>query len=123
MANFTFKRRGTTDYMIQFYNYMEGDDKEQRVALIGIDPETGEKMCTCTVNFPDINVNPGHVWIKVWSENEGMMDDLIRSKIGTPTGRVASAGYTRAYELKLRAAVWKEALARVKMNAARSPKG
>lgn len=114
LKRFTY---GPTKYSsvaeLAFAHYGVGNKPEMRIALSGIDPETGERLHTCTVNFPDIDVTPQCVWIKSWSENEGMLEALIKAKIGTTTGRSVRAGHVHAYELKLHPQVWMAARAKV----------
>lgn len=96
--------------VLRYSHYTTGDNPEQRIALYGVDAVTGEHLHTLTVNFDDLDVNPGHVWIKNWSENAGVLDALVKARIGTKTGRTCRAGHVWAHELKLSAAVYKDAL-------------
>lgn len=45
---------------------------------------------------------PGHVWVKTWAENEGLLPVLIKHGIlEKQTGRVREVGYGVAIEAKL----------------------
>jgi hypothetical protein len=71
-----------------------------RPALGLIDPEDGEPYFTVTVNLPDQEIPEGHVFVKAWSENEGLLQALIKAGVlevidWTP------CGYTEAAECKL----------------------
>lgn len=94
---------------LQFTFYMVGDNPYERIAITAVDQETGEPSLTVTCNFPELEVNPGHVWVKSWGENQGVLVALIEAKIGTLTGRRTSAGHVTSHELKLSDAVLKEA--------------
>lgn len=50
-----------------------------------------------------INVPPAFncVWIKNWSENEGVLVAFVEAGIGYPTGRTKGTGYAIAHELEL----------------------
>lgn len=93
---------------LRYAHYNTGDDQHERIALLGFN-ERGEQNHVCTVNFPESPVNVGHVWIKNWSENEGVLQALIKAKIGTATGRTMRAGHVHAHELKLSRSVYKAA--------------
>jgi len=53
----------------------------QKIALIARDKQTGQELCTCTTNIPDYPLDDGDVIIKDYSENEGVLDDLIAMNI------------------------------------------
>ena len=59
-----------------------------RIALLtwATDPEVGypEPLFTATVNLPEQSCGPDEVWVKDWSENEGMTDWLLTNKIIAP---------------------------------------
>lgn len=60
-----------------------------------------ELLCTATVVLADATPAAGCVWIKDWSENEGVLNSLIEAGIVEPTGRVAQAGYVIAQEARV----------------------
>lgn len=73
-------------------------------ALVLIDPETNTKNMTATVNMSatEDRPPPHHVYIKDWSENEGVLDALIKSGLVEKTGTVARAGFCVAHLVKLK---------------------
>ena len=72
-----------------------------RVALFLIDAEDGEPISTCTVNLPDEPLGDGEVFIKDYSENEGMAEFLVREGVVERTDRVVQSGYVRIPVCKL----------------------
>jgi len=62
----------------------------EKLALMLVDSITGERIAVASVNmkepFPDeykskeLEVNP-YVWIKTWSENEGILEALVKAGI------------------------------------------
>jgi hypothetical protein len=46
-------------------------------AIILFDHKTGEQIAKATVNLPGKQPTPGFVFIKDWSENEGMYQALL----------------------------------------------
>lgn len=57
-------------------------------------------LATATVWLPEPPAE-GCVWIKDWSENEGMLDSLALAGVIEVTGRVAPTGYVVAHEGRL----------------------
>lgn len=53
-----------------------------------------EPYCTLTVNLPDEDLDKGQVFIKNWSENEGLLEQLESQLIVRRTGRVVRSGFT-----------------------------
>ena len=70
---------------ITFLNYKCNIVKEQyangRTALLLIDADDNEHVATATVNLPDDDIPEKYVAIKDYSENEGMLNLLIKEKI------------------------------------------
>lgn len=62
-------------------------------ALQLIDAQDGEPVATCTVNMPDYNLAEGEICIKDYSENEGMLDFLVKEGIVEDTGKRLQSGY------------------------------
>jgi hypothetical protein len=71
-----------------------------RIALELFDQD-GDCMCTATVNLPDVPLPNGHVFIKDYSENSGILAALVEAKVIGPALRIVNAGYTYAHECKL----------------------
>lgn len=70
---------------VRFSHYTDND----RLALLLHDPEEDEPYATASVNVVEAQVPDGHVLIKNWSENEGVLEALIAAKIiGPPTKQI-----------------------------------
>ncbi len=65
------------------------------------DAETGEPWCTASVCLPDQEQAPDEVFIKNWSENEGILDALVAGGIVEDTGRVVRSGFAAANVCRL----------------------
>jgi len=63
-----------------------------RLALYLIDSHDREPVAVCTVNLPD-KLGENEVFIKDYSENEGMADFLVQEGIVEYTGRHVISGY------------------------------
>jgi hypothetical protein len=65
--------------------------------------ETGQPVLIATVCLSHIEEKPaqGNVFIKDWSENEGLLVSLQQSKIVGPTLRDIPTGFAKAYECEL----------------------
>lgn len=50
-------------------------------ALLLVDTRTGEHVARATVNIPGAKPKPNHVFIKNWSENEGMYESLVEAGV------------------------------------------
>lgn len=74
------------DVTLERCNYLNNT-----LALELVETETGEPFMMCTVNIPDLSY--GEVAIKNYSENEGVLDFLIKEGIVEPPHRFASSGY------------------------------
>lgn len=54
----------------------------------------GERIAMCTLNLPEIDqLEEGEVFIKNYSENEGMLDALINAGVVEDTGRKVQYNY------------------------------
>jgi hypothetical protein len=60
----------------------------------------GEPLATATV-WLDVPPAKGCVWIKDWSENEGVFDSLVEAGVIEETGAVCHSGYVTAREGRL----------------------
>jgi Rieske Fe-S protein len=72
-----------------------------RVALQLIDSYDGSPVAMATVNIHYIELAPGEVIVKDWSENEGMLEALVNAGIVEDTGRVVRTGFVDANICKL----------------------
>lgn len=72
-----------------------------RVVIQLIDPEDNCCNAIATVNVPQVHIPEGYVLVKNYSENEGLLEDLIAGGIvGLPIGAVPY-GHAQAYVCKL----------------------
>lgn len=78
----------TRDVVIQLHKY-----SNDRPVIQLIDAEDGEPYATATVNVPDVLLLDNEVLIKDYSENEGMLDFLVRNNIVTPTQNGVQSGF------------------------------
>lgn len=59
-----------------------------------------EPIAVITVAMPEAP-DPGCIWVKDWSENEGMESWLVRSGLAVPTGKGLDNGFVQIWEHKL----------------------
>lgn len=64
-----------------------------RIAIQLDDAEDGMPYTTATVNMPNVLLEDNEVLIKDYSENEGMLEFLIKNNIVTPTMQGVHAGH------------------------------
>lgn len=72
-----------------------------RTAIMLQDPHTEEPMATATVNLPEAQIAAGHVFLKGWSENEGIPEALEKAGVVKLTGDFVPTGFTAADVAKL----------------------
>ena len=84
------------DVIIQRKRYSNG-----RLALEIIDVEDGCPVMMATVNIPEANLKPDEVIIKNYSENEGMLDFLLRNGIVEKPHRYENSGFVRVPVCKI----------------------
>ena len=65
------------------------------VAIELLDAEDGCPVATATIN-PTTPIPEGHVAVKTWSENAGILEALVAARIVEDTGRRIPCGYTSA---------------------------
>jgi len=65
------------------------------------DIEQGEPIASCTSNLPDEYLDENEVFIKDYSENEGMLQALLDAKIVLETGRIVRSGFVTLPVCKL----------------------
>jgi hypothetical protein len=71
-------------------------------AILLVHPETEEPLVTASVCLVDAKRSEKYsTWIKDWSENEGMLNTLITSKVVENLHSHARAGFCTAYEVRL----------------------
>lgn len=83
-----------TDCDLYVGRYAEG----MGVALQLVERATGEPWTKATVNIPEMAhaLLPGQVFVKDWSENEGVMAALEQAGVARRTDRFVNTGYVRA---------------------------
>jgi len=72
-----------------------------RIALQVLDVETGAPECIASVNMVDLDCPEGHTWIKDYSENEGIMEELIRVGVISVPVDDAQTGFVIVYLCKV----------------------
>ena len=75
--------------------------ENNRLALMLVDVEDGAPVAMATVNLPDVHLEPGHILIKDYSENAGMLEALIDAGIVRDTGVRHPAGWVQVPEVEL----------------------
>jgi hypothetical protein len=78
---------------LDFGQYGNGSTAMQAV-------QQGEPMFVATVALNEVPPD-GHIFLKGWSENEGIPEALEKAGVVELTGRTIPAGYCEAQEAKL----------------------
>jgi hypothetical protein len=86
----------TYDVTLKFGKYSNG-----RTAIELIDCEDGFPLMTATVNLPDAEIQDDEVIIKNYSENEGVLEFLIKNEIVSPPTRTIPTGWVTCQVVKL----------------------
>lgn len=68
-----------TKYINALCEVKKAEYTNGRIALQLI--SNGEPRCMATVNLPDVDCPEGHAFIKDYSENTGVLKELIRNNI------------------------------------------
>jgi len=68
--------------LIRLHHYRIND----RLALQLVDRRTRQSITFATVNFPDLDLKPGEVFIKDYAENEGLVRTLCEANVIEPPG-------------------------------------
>lgn len=68
--------------------YKDSDE----MALVVIDPSTGERWGVLTVNVPDVDHQDDEFLIKTWSENEKLAEAIFNQGWFEDTGKRAENG-------------------------------
>lgn len=79
---------------VKFANYQNSG-----TAILMMHPDTGERLAVATVNLEELGATlsgPEYVWLKGWSENEGIPEALEKAGILKRTGEVFSTGFVYA---------------------------
>lgn len=92
----------TTEVFIHVATYGNGRLALQLTCPMEGVPNALEPYMTPTVNLPDEECGPGEVYVKDWSENEGITEWLIKNElIQAPPVGGAATGYVFARRFKL----------------------
>lgn len=70
-----------------------------QTAILIVHPDTGDRLAIATVNLEGLGaktLEPNFVWLKGWSENEGIPEALENAGILKRTGEVFSTGFVQA---------------------------
>ena len=97
MAKVKFKK---WNCIVEKKQYING-----RIALMLTDEETGEPVATASVNIEEYRMSDrskkDHTFIKDYSENEGMLEALIKAGIVEHTGLQFPIGFVKASLVKV----------------------
>jgi hypothetical protein len=83
------------EVVLEFCQY---DNKRTAIRAYALD---GDPMFTATVNIPNETPAKDCVFLKGWSENEGLPEALVKAGVVKLTGRKVTTGYTEAVEAKI----------------------
>jgi Domain of unknown function (DUF4313) len=72
-----------------------------RPALILNDAHDGEQIAVATVNLPNVAAGPNEVFIKDYSENEGVLKALLEAGVVKLTGETVSSGFVAIPKVEL----------------------
>lgn len=72
-----------------------------RKAIELVNAKNGEAVLVATINVPEVEINGDEVIIKNYTENEGVLDALIKSKVISNPIRTIQTGYITAPICKL----------------------
>ncbi len=94
---------GLYDVYVVFASYMNKykDTKQHIVAIEIKDNDDGCPVARATVNVPEFPLEEGHVLIKNYSENAGILPWLIENNIVEDTGKCVPVGYEKVHVCKL----------------------
>ena len=67
-----------------------------RVALELIDANDGEPVAMASINIPEIALASDEIIIKDYSENEGMLDCLLKAGVVELSGRYVQHGFCQS---------------------------
>jgi hypothetical protein len=72
-----------------------------RTAIELVDAETHEPIARATVNLPDAYLEDDEIFIKDWSENEGMVAALVRAGVVSESIGYEPSGFVMVDKCKL----------------------
>ncbi len=100
MAEAFVGRMGATKYAPEGGKLLLTKYVSNGVLALLLTNEEGERELTCSVNLRNPPAE-GCLWIKDYSENEGVLEALIEADIVRMTDRTERSGYSVLYECKL----------------------
>lgn len=62
------------------------------ITELSLETPQGEPVTTVTVNLPGTRPDPGCILVKDYSENEGLLAELVTAGLLEPTGRFFPSG-------------------------------
>ncbi len=71
-----------------------------RLAIEFVDDDGG-CITVCSINLPNEDLDEGQIFIKDWSENEGMLEALLEAGVVIFTGERVPSGYVQAPKCRL----------------------
>ena len=63
--------------------------------------QKGEPLCVPSVNLPNTPLGENEIFIKNWSENEGVLEALVKAGIVEDTGQTVPTGFVEANVCRL----------------------
>jgi hypothetical protein len=94
MKEFTFTSPLTGDVIPLAVNLRKYNNGRTAIELLEMDPAYGYfPYATATVNVPEVLLADNEVLVKDYSENEGVLDFLIKYNIVTPTPNGVHSGF------------------------------
>lgn len=91
LENFEAKYVERGVYLLYETTYGSGD-----TAILAMTEDGVERAFTLSVYFEDTAPFPGEFWVKDWSENEGIAEELERRGIIEFTGDTVRSGFVEA---------------------------
>lgn len=77
-----------------------------RPAIVLNDAATGERVAVATVNIHSVYLAEGETLIKDYSENEGILDVLVRAKIVSPPSEWVPTGFVKVARVTINEAAF-----------------
>ena len=78
-----------------YAEYMDGS------TALALHDDYGQPLMTATVALPNVVPGSGNVFIKNWSENEGILECLIEQNVISEPVNAFETGFVQVYECKL----------------------
>lgn len=85
----------TYNVLLKQHKYADGEPK-----LVLVDEEDGCVVTVVSVSLP-LKPDEGCIWIKDWSENEGITDQLVAAGVVELTGMWVQTGFVTVHEGRL----------------------